>query len=64
MKKMVYGLPKITIPYKLKAQKNSNHFWGKATSIVVYIINICPIMKLHNKTPYEAWSGLKPSVGL
>lgn len=48
----------------LKAKQMLNHFLGEATSTTVHIINKCPTKKLNNKTPYETWYGLKPSVGL
>lgn len=38
----------------LKEKKIPNHLWGEATSIAVYIINICQTMKLNNKTPYKS----------
>lgn len=47
----------------LKEKQMPNHFWGEDTSTSIYIINRCPTNNLHNKTPYEAWYGLKPSVG-
>ncbi|GAU44851.1 hypothetical protein TSUD_112250 [Trifolium subterraneum] len=39
-----------------------NRFWAEAAATSVYIINRCPTKKLLDKTPYEAWTGAKPSV--
>ncbi|KAK2446029.1 hypothetical protein QL285_016886 [Trifolium repens] len=47
----------------LKGKNMPHKFWGEATSTAVHIINRSPTNKLKNKTPYEAWTGLKPSVG-
>lgn len=47
----------------LKARKMPNHFEGEATSIDVYIISRRPTNKLHKKSHYETWSGMKSSVG-
>jgi len=38
-------------------------FWPEAVNWVVHILNRCPTIAIKNKTPEEAWSGLKPSVG-
>lgn len=38
-------------------------FLGRGYLNLIYFLNRCPTKKLKNKTPYEAWSGLKPSVG-
>ncbi|KAK2365584.1 putative mitochondrial protein [Trifolium repens] len=46
----------------LKGKNMPHKFWGEATSTAVHIINRSPTKKLKNKTPYEAWTGLKPSV--
>lgn len=40
----------------LKAKGMPTTFWGEATSIAVYILNICPTKKMVKKTPYEAWT--------
>jgi transposase InsO family protein len=46
----------------LKAKHMPHKFWGEAVSTAVYIINRSPTKKLQDKTPHEAWTGLKPSV--
>ncbi|KAG6502054.1 hypothetical protein ZIOFF_041941 [Zingiber officinale] len=42
------GLPKI--------------FWAEAVYTAVYLSNRCPTTTIPNKTPFEAWSGRRPSV--
>ncbi|KAG6515127.1 hypothetical protein ZIOFF_025512 [Zingiber officinale] len=42
------GLPKI--------------FWAEAVYTAVYLSNRCPTTAIPNKTPFEAWSGRRPSV--
>ncbi|KAG6534253.1 hypothetical protein ZIOFF_008139 [Zingiber officinale] len=42
------GLPKI--------------FWVEAVYTAVYLSNRCPTTTIPNKTPFEAWSGRRPSV--
>ena len=37
-------------------------FWGEAVYMAVYLMNRCPTKALENQTPFEAWSGRKPSV--
>lgn len=37
-------------------------FSAVAVEIAVYILNRCPTKSVWNKTPYEAWAGLKLSV--
>ncbi|KAM0988950.1 hypothetical protein ACFX2A_013056 [Malus domestica] len=37
-------------------------FWGEAVNTSVYLINRCPTKALEKKTPFEAFSGRKPSV--
>ncbi|CAL5370298.1 unnamed protein product [Camellia sinensis] len=37
-------------------------FWGEAVYTSVYLMNRCPTKALKDKTPFEAWSGRKPSV--
>ncbi|KAL0430699.1 UNVERIFIED_CONTAM: hypothetical protein Sradi_0695900 [Sesamum radiatum] len=41
-----------------------NTFWAIAGEKVVYILNRCPTKSVRNKTPYEAWTGPKPSLGI
>ncbi|MCI53892.1 copia-type polyprotein, partial [Trifolium medium] len=47
----------------LKGKGMPNRFRAEAAATSVYIINRCPTKKLLDKTPYEAWTGVKPSVG-
>lgn len=37
-------------------------FWGEVVSTAIYIINRSPTQVVSNKTPYEAWHGVKPTV--
>ncbi|CAL9020712.1 unnamed protein product, partial [Prunus brigantina] len=37
------------------------HFWAEAVFTAVYILNRSPTKVVKNKTPFEAWSGFKPS---
>ncbi|KAM2916321.1 hypothetical protein FF1_045250 [Malus domestica] len=37
-------------------------FWGEAVNTSVYLLNRCPTKALENKTPFEVFSGRKPSV--
>lgn len=37
-------------------------FWAEAVFTAVYILNRSPTKFVKNKTPFEAWSGFKPSV--
>ena len=37
-------------------------FWAEAVSTAVYLLNRCPTKAVWNRTPFEAWSGRKPSV--
>ncbi|CAL5443135.1 unnamed protein product [Camellia sinensis] len=37
-------------------------FWGEAVCTTVYLMNRCPTKALKDTTPFEAWSGRKPSV--
>lgn len=36
-------------------------FWDEAVSITIYILNKCKTKKIVEKTPYEAWTRLKPN---
>ena len=38
------------------------YFWAEAVNTTVHILNRCPTKALEDKTPVEAWSGIKPSV--
>lgn len=46
----------------LKAKEVSATFWGKAVSMVVFILNFSPTKSLEGMTPFEAWHGWKPDV--
>ena len=38
------------------------YFLAEAVHTAVHILNRCPTKALKDKTPVEAWSGIKPSV--
>nr|GEY89548.1 copia-type polyprotein [Tanacetum cinerariifolium] len=46
----------------LKTKKMPKEFWAEAVNCAVYLLNRCPSKSLDNKTPQEAWNGLKPTV--
>nr|GFA00115.1 retrovirus-related Pol polyprotein from transposon TNT 1-94 [Tanacetum cinerariifolium] len=46
----------------LKTKKMPNEFWAEAVDCAVYLLNRCLSKSLDNKTPQEAWNGLKPTV--
>lgn len=47
----------------LLLQSNLDHtFWGEAAKTAVYIRNRCPSKILGTKTPFEIWTGRRPSV--
>nr|GFC00774.1 reverse transcriptase [Tanacetum cinerariifolium] len=46
----------------LKTKKMPKEFWAEAVDCAVYLLNRCPSKYLENKTPQEAWNGLKPTV--
>lgn len=46
----------------LKSRNLPIKLWGKATATTVYLINRSPTHALYNKTPFEVWHGVKPSV--
>nr|GFC06653.1 retrovirus-related Pol polyprotein from transposon TNT 1-94 [Tanacetum cinerariifolium] len=46
----------------LKSKKTPKEFWAEAVDCEVYLLNRCPSKSLDNKTPQEAWNGLKPTV--
>lgn len=46
----------------LKAKDLEKRFWAKTTLTIIYILNRCPTKKVVEKTPYEAWRGVKPNV--
>ncbi|GJY95415.1 retrovirus-related pol polyprotein from transposon TNT 1-94 [Tanacetum coccineum] len=46
----------------LKSKKMPKEFWAEAVDCAVYLLNRCPSKSLVNKTPQEAWNGIKPTV--
>lgn len=38
------------------------NFWAEAVNTAVYILNRCSTKVVKDKTPIEAWNGMKPSV--
>ena len=38
------------------------NFWPEAVNWTVHVLNRSPTVAVKNKTPEEAWSGVKPSV--
>ncbi|KAG8482637.1 hypothetical protein CXB51_024435 [Gossypium anomalum] len=42
--------------------KLPNSFWAEAINSSVYLLNRLPTHAVKDKTPFEAWHGLKPSV--
>ncbi|GJT82606.1 retrovirus-related pol polyprotein from transposon TNT 1-94 [Tanacetum coccineum] len=46
----------------LSCKKMPKEFWAEAVDCAVYLLNRCPSKSLDNKTPQEAWNGLKPTV--
>ena len=38
------------------------HFWAEAVNTSVYLLNKLPTKALKDKTPYEAWHEVKPSI--
>ena len=46
----------------LVAKQLSNEYWGDAISIVLNIMNRCPMKSVKNNVPQEAWIGMKHSV--
>jgi hypothetical protein len=47
----------------LQAAGLPKSFWGEAAATAVYTRNRCPSQAVKGKTPFEAWSGEKPTVG-
>ena len=43
-------------------KKLPKEFWAKAVNTSVYLLNRLPTKALENKTSYEAWHGVKPSI--
>jgi hypothetical protein len=46
----------------LFAKQIPKTFWAEAANWSVHVLNRCPTLAVKNKTPEEAWSGIKPSV--
>lgn len=46
----------------LSAKHMPKTFWSEAINWVVHILNRSPTLAVKDKTPKEAWSGIKPSV--
>ncbi|CAL0316802.1 unnamed protein product [Lupinus luteus] len=46
----------------LKTKKLPKNLWAEAVATAAYILNRCPTKRLKDKTPEEAWSGIKPNV--
>ena len=46
----------------MKEKGLPKYFWAEAVYTSVHILNRCPTKALKDKTPVEAWSGIKPSV--
>ncbi|KAJ8617545.1 hypothetical protein MRB53_013731 [Persea americana] len=36
--------------------------WDEAIDCAAYLLNRCPTRNVWNKTPLEAWSGIKPGI--
>jgi hypothetical protein len=46
----------------LHAKSLPQRLWAKEINYATYIQNKYPQISVKDKTPYEAWSGLKPEV--
>jgi hypothetical protein len=46
----------------LSAKKIPKRFWLEVVNWTVYVLNRIPTFAVKNKTPEEAWSGIKLSV--
>jgi transposase InsO family protein len=46
----------------LFAKQIPKTFWAEAANWSVHVLNRCPTLAVKNKTPEEAWSGIKPLV--
>ena len=46
----------------IKAKGMPRSFWLEAIICANYVLNRCPTKALQNITPYEAWTGRKPTV--
>ena len=47
----------------LKDMQLPSFLWGEAVRHSVYLLNRLPTRALSEQTPYEAWTGVKPSLG-
>lgn len=47
----------------LKSMRVPGRYWGEAVRHAVYLLNRLPTKVLGDVTPYEAWTGRKPSLG-
>ena len=47
----------------LKEMKLPSFLWGEAVRHSIYLLNRLPTRALSELTPYEAWTGVKPSLG-
>jgi len=46
----------------ISTKKLPKSFWPEAVNCTVHVLNRSPTLVVKNKTPEEAWSGVKPSV--
>ncbi|RDX67097.1 hypothetical protein CR513_54070, partial [Mucuna pruriens] len=46
----------------LSEKKMPKTFWAEAVTWSVHVLNRSPTLVVRNKTPKEAWNGVKPSV--
>jgi transposase InsO family protein len=46
----------------LVAARLPKSFWALAVATAVYVSNRCPTVSLSSRTPFEVWSGYKPSI--
>jgi hypothetical protein len=47
----------------LKSMKVPGRYWAEAIKHAIYLLNRLPTKVLGDKTPHEAWTGRKPSLG-
>ncbi|GKB26599.1 retrovirus-related pol polyprotein from transposon TNT 1-94, partial [Tanacetum coccineum] len=45
----------------LKEKKLPDNLWAEAVATAVYLLNLSPTEAVLNRTPFEAWRGVKPS---
>ncbi|GKD29574.1 retrovirus-related pol polyprotein from transposon TNT 1-94 [Tanacetum coccineum] len=48
----------------LKEKRLPDNLWAEAVSTAVYLLNLSPTKAVLNRTPFEAWRGVKPSAHL